>query len=920
MSTTRDRRPPPAITQLDPGAVDARLAGWRWGRQGGEEGAPYEFRLTAPDGWATKFYQKDTKAVAEALRRVRSQPQAQGASPDAPARVALRPGPTISPDDWRELAPAEIRRDGGTQARTGNNEEVVEAYTAEMREGRWRWHEGNRLVVFFDGEAHWLADGFHRTEAAQRAGLTSVPCEVRDGTRRDAVLYAVGANADHGMRRTRDDVRRAIRTLLLDEEWRVWSNAEIARRARTTDKTVAAVRSELESTSEIPRLTERVGADGKTRQAARFIPHPMRPDDLRDGGGYRVFRSSQKPGQVKLIAPGQPAAYYPSAPAAYAAARERIRGQQAPAPPTVRQVEQLANPATLPDLPLPPARDFFAYQMAIRAALGESTLEGLRREIAGDARLTGEHRALLSTLIDKRPQDWIDEIAGNIRSCLLRGSPHDAQPLLYGLPAGPVRGRWMHDVDRVHDAQRAPTPDAARVYLDRINDEALRAGLIKRHTEHVPPPLPSSPSAHPHDQLIAQGAGVARTFFAEPAELPPADEADELIGDLEVVEARIEEGIAGDDDRRALARISARADALGAFGLGTRADEVRRALDAGAEPGDAAPAPELPTGWLWRPDLPSLAPDPRPRHQARRFDGLIARAAYDRAEAAANAAATERRHPALTDAAEWARLAARAEALRGGRLSTDALSGEAVLEAAGRAQRHTSRAELIAALTRLELALAPTPSDFPAVVARAESVGCQLSRGTDGRYTLVEPDGQPSVYEVWLSCVGRVRHFELTPSPATPAALDDEEPDAIPADARPLYAEAERALAVDLRGAAPRLRRFLRLVWATVGMSDEALSDDELWDELTGALVAAGDAELSWALHGEPSDGQYPPGFDDLTAELLAAEIDAASERPPAAGDVARWRDALDAMAGALDARAYERVALRLEDLRRVAS
>lgn len=87
---------PPAITQLDPGKVDERLAGWRWGRQGGEDGAPYEFRLTGPDGWATKFYQNDTKAIAEALRRVRSQPQqkepamtALATQSTAPAQLAL---------------------------------------------------------------------------------------------------------------------------------------------------------------------------------------------------------------------------------------------------------------------------------------------------------------------------------------------------------------------------------------------------------------------------------------------------------------------------------------------------------------------------------------------------------------------------------------------------------------------------------------------------------------------------------------------------------------------------------------------------------------------------------------------------------------------------------------------------------------
>ena len=181
---------------------------------------------------------------------------------------------TTAPGDGaaRQLAPDAIRRDGGTQARVGNHEDVVEAYTAAMQDGRWSWHDGNRLVVVFDGTDYWLADGFHRVEAAQRAGLVTVPCDVRPGSRRDAVLVACGANADHGLRRTADDIRRAIRTLLRDPEWQRWSNREIARHARADDKTVAAVRRELEAGAEIPHLTARVGTDGKVYAAARVAP------------------------------------------------------------------------------------------------------------------------------------------------------------------------------------------------------------------------------------------------------------------------------------------------------------------------------------------------------------------------------------------------------------------------------------------------------------------------------------------------------------------------------------------------------------------------------------------------------------------------------------------------------------------------
>ena len=168
-----------------------------------------------------------------------------------------------------------IRRDGGTQARVGNNEETVEQYAEAMRDGRWQWNAENEVVIFRDDAGQqWLADGFHRVEAAQRAGWNEVQARLITGTRRDAVLYAAGANASHGLRRTRADVRRAIEVLLRDEEWVKWSDREIAKHARCDHKTVASVRSELNAGGEIPHVNTRTGSDGKVY--TQDVP-PARP-------------------------------------------------------------------------------------------------------------------------------------------------------------------------------------------------------------------------------------------------------------------------------------------------------------------------------------------------------------------------------------------------------------------------------------------------------------------------------------------------------------------------------------------------------------------------------------------------------------------------------------------------------------------
>lgn len=139
-----------------------------------------------------------------------------------------------------------IRVDGGTQSRAMLQDSVIEEYAAAIAGGA----EFPAIVVYYDGADHWLADGFHRLRAFIAAHLDFIPADVRQGTRRDAILYSVGANEAHGLRRTNDDKRRAVLTLLNDAEWVKWSDREIAKVCHVDHKTVGKFR--VEVTGEIP--------------------------------------------------------------------------------------------------------------------------------------------------------------------------------------------------------------------------------------------------------------------------------------------------------------------------------------------------------------------------------------------------------------------------------------------------------------------------------------------------------------------------------------------------------------------------------------------------------------------------------------------------------------------------------------------
>jgi uncharacterized ParB-like nuclease family protein len=160
---------------------------------------------------------------------------------------------------------ARIKATPEAQPRVSLHYPTVEEYAEALR-GEV---ELDPVTVFHDGTDYWLADGFHRLEAYKREGFSEIPVNVMKGGHRAAILFSVGANHKHGLPRTPADKRRAIETLLRDQEWGANSDRWIAETARVNHETVTSVRRILESTGEIRQLDERKGKDGKTRKLPR---------------------------------------------------------------------------------------------------------------------------------------------------------------------------------------------------------------------------------------------------------------------------------------------------------------------------------------------------------------------------------------------------------------------------------------------------------------------------------------------------------------------------------------------------------------------------------------------------------------------------------------------------------------------------
>jgi hypothetical protein len=207
------------------------------------------------------------------------------------------------------LPVSDIRLDGGTQPRARLNEKVIAEYAEDMREGA----EFPPVDVFYDGEVYWLADGYHRVSAAIEAGLPEVAATVHQGTLRDAVLFSVGVNAEHGVRRTNEDKRRAVMRLLSDPEWEQWSDREIAQRCRVSYELVRTLRGSLsDSDSENKQRTyitkhgttatmntKNIGHSSKPRTTPKPPVRSFTPDDVDqtppDDDAYRDVTAGMQP-------------------------------------------------------------------------------------------------------------------------------------------------------------------------------------------------------------------------------------------------------------------------------------------------------------------------------------------------------------------------------------------------------------------------------------------------------------------------------------------------------------------------------------------------------------------------------------------------------------------------------------------------
>jgi uncharacterized ParB-like nuclease family protein len=165
----------------------------------------------------------------------------QPAAEEEEKSMTVRPkkkGATVATPPTVDVEIGRIMMDAALQARVSLSKSTIGEYGECI-------DELPPVELFLDvNGAYWIGDGNHRIQAATLAGRATIKARVRHGTRRDALLHAVGANVPHGLRRSNADKRRAVRLVLEDPSWSKESDRWIAKTCGVSHTFVSSMRNE----------------------------------------------------------------------------------------------------------------------------------------------------------------------------------------------------------------------------------------------------------------------------------------------------------------------------------------------------------------------------------------------------------------------------------------------------------------------------------------------------------------------------------------------------------------------------------------------------------------------------------------------------------------------------------------------------
>lgn len=162
--------------------------------------------------------------------------------------------------------------DKQTMVRAVMNDDAVKACCQRWLDGGANAFEDapEPIRLFVDGDGiHWIGDGRHRIAGAVRAKQESIKAVVTDGTKWDALEWALRSNTENGTSYTqRDNTLRIKKMNALHPEWVDKTIANALKLSVSTVNRVRAKLPEVDPEKLNKERTAKLAAQAKTKEAS----------------------------------------------------------------------------------------------------------------------------------------------------------------------------------------------------------------------------------------------------------------------------------------------------------------------------------------------------------------------------------------------------------------------------------------------------------------------------------------------------------------------------------------------------------------------------------------------------------------------------------------------------------------------------
>ena len=202
------------------------------------------------------------------------------------------------------------------RCRVKEDKDTVERYAevfAEYKEAKERGENPSypfpMIKVWLNGKKYVLIAGYHRLDAARKAGLVETFVQVFTGTENEAFMIALADNDKHGLRLKGGDIKLCIKKTL--KRFPDKTAGAIAKELGCNRSYVYRIENELSPRRQLNAKTTKVGADGKIRSTAKkakksteIVPNEPVDDPFVDQDGVSLTSTvdvTEAPGtQVEL--------------------------------------------------------------------------------------------------------------------------------------------------------------------------------------------------------------------------------------------------------------------------------------------------------------------------------------------------------------------------------------------------------------------------------------------------------------------------------------------------------------------------------------------------------------------------------------------------------------------------------------------